>query len=181
MADYLKNFAEDETILASDTNSNNQYLLDRIGDNYTRLKTWLEGEVGRINSNMQSGDATLQKKLDDLQKSINNAPHVLKRGSNSSQWYEIWSDGICIQGGKIAKGAIRTGNDVKFLIPYKDTNYYIQMTSMDEDRSDLGRYNYTAESGATSNRTKTGFHVLWNWGGRFWEARGNVNLSEVLK
>ncbi len=70
MADYLKNFAENEVIKASDTNSNNQYLLDRISENYTRLKTWLEGEVGRIFSNIQSGDATLQKRIDDLEENL---------------------------------------------------------------------------------------------------------------
>ncbi|MCM1003585.1 MAG: hypothetical protein NC408_04515 [Candidatus Gastranaerophilales bacterium] len=71
MADYLKNFAENEVIKASDTNSNNQYLLDRINNNYTLLKTWLDGETGRINSNIQSGDATLQAALDKLEESIN--------------------------------------------------------------------------------------------------------------
>lgn len=72
MADYLKNFAENEVIKASDTNSNNQYLLDRIGNNYTNLKAWLDGQVGTILSNIQSGDATLQSQMDNLEEKLTN-------------------------------------------------------------------------------------------------------------
>lgn len=70
MADSLKIFQEAETILASDTNNNNRYLLDKISEIYSKLKTWLDGEVGRIFSNIQSGDATLQVELDKLKQTV---------------------------------------------------------------------------------------------------------------
>lgn len=172
MADYLKNFAEKETILASDTNSNNQYLLNKINENYDKLKTWLDGEVGRINSNIKSGDATLQASISALQNSVNSTIRVTERYDNGTQWYEYWSDGTLVQGGCVPSTSVRTASAVTFLKPFANTNYYIQITSMDQGSSDLGKYNYTQESGATSNRTKTGFTIIWNWGGRYWEARG---------
>lgn len=70
MADYLINFTEGETITASATNSNNQYLLKRIGSIYESLQTWLEGKVGQIFSSIQSGDATLQKRIDALEEKL---------------------------------------------------------------------------------------------------------------
>lgn len=48
MADYLKNFAEDEAILASETNSNNQYLLNQISERAAGLQTYLENQVERL-------------------------------------------------------------------------------------------------------------------------------------
>lgn len=48
MADYLKSFVENEKILASETNSNNQYLLNQINDRAGELQAYLEGEITKL-------------------------------------------------------------------------------------------------------------------------------------
>jgi microcystin-dependent protein len=43
--DYLKNFIDGEAILASETNANNQYLLEQIDERARALQTYLENQV----------------------------------------------------------------------------------------------------------------------------------------
>jgi hypothetical protein len=48
MADYLKSFVENEKILASETNANNQYLLNQITDRFEELQAYLKREVAKL-------------------------------------------------------------------------------------------------------------------------------------
>lgn len=43
--DYLKNFTDGEAILASETNANNQFLLNQIDERARALQTYLENQV----------------------------------------------------------------------------------------------------------------------------------------
>lgn len=70
MADYLINFQPGETIKASEANSNNQYLLDRISDNAQSLQTYLETQIGILQSNISSVQKTLQNNLDKLDEEL---------------------------------------------------------------------------------------------------------------
>ena len=67
MADFLKTFIEGEDILASDANSNNQYLLSKLSDNVAQVQNYVEGEVASIQSNVASVQATLQNEIDENQ------------------------------------------------------------------------------------------------------------------
>lgn len=180
MADYLIAFTEGQDIKASETNSNNQYILNKISDNSETVQNYIETQLALMQSNLFSIQKTLQNNIDNLSNKINETPHIIKRFDNGSTWYEIWSDGRCEQGGRVNPTSVRTSSNVKFPIRFINRNYYLDITSIDEASSDLGKFNYTAEAGATKNRTETGFTIIWNWGGRYWRACGKVNLTEVL-
>lgn len=66
MADVLKTFIEGEDILASETNSNNLYLLSKITDNASQLQEYIEGEIETIKTNFASVQATLQNNINEL-------------------------------------------------------------------------------------------------------------------
>ena len=72
MVDSLKTFNEGEYIYASETNSNNQYLLSKLSDNAAQLQTFVEGEISSIQSNVASVQATLQENIDTLNENVNN-------------------------------------------------------------------------------------------------------------
>lgn len=65
MVDSLKTFNEGEYIYASETNSNNQYLLSKLSDNAAQVQTYVEGEISSIQSNIASIQATLQANIDE--------------------------------------------------------------------------------------------------------------------
>lgn len=48
MADVLKIFNENDKILASETNANNQFLLGQITDRFEELQAYLKGEVAKL-------------------------------------------------------------------------------------------------------------------------------------
>ena len=64
-SNYLKNFAEGETIKASETNANNQFLLSKISDNATDIQLSLETQLSNINSKLETTKLTLEKELDE--------------------------------------------------------------------------------------------------------------------
>lgn len=97
MADYLKNFKEGEDIKASETNSNNQFLLDKISDNNSAITQYLEGELGKINSTISSGDATLQNNINNLSNTVDRKLEAsMIQGGNG---YCRLSNGLIIQWG----------------------------------------------------------------------------------
>lgn len=57
--------------------------------------------------------------------SLNNAGirTVVETYTSGTQWYRIWSDGWCEQGGKITPASSNTITDVNLFIPFADTNY----------------------------------------------------------
>jgi hypothetical protein len=73
MVDSLKTFNEGEHIYASETNSNNQYLLSKLSDNAAQLQTYVEGEISSIQSNVASVQATLQANIDSANANITNS------------------------------------------------------------------------------------------------------------
>lgn len=72
MADYLINYQPGELIKASDANSNNQYLLDKISDNAASLQAYLETQTGILQSNISSVQKTLQNNIDKLNQNLSN-------------------------------------------------------------------------------------------------------------
>ena len=52
-------------------------------------------------------------------------PYIIETYRNGSEWYRLWSDGWCEQGGIIAKAHLATIDLIK---NYPDTNYSVQCT-----------------------------------------------------
>lgn len=77
MADYLINFNPGEPLKASETNSNNQYLLDRISENTQSLQTYLETQIGILQSNISSVQKTLQSNIDNVNNSLSEQINTL--------------------------------------------------------------------------------------------------------
>lgn len=71
MAEYLKKFAPGEKIKASETNDNNDYLLDKISDNAESVQIYIEQQLNTIQSNLSSIQKTLQNNIDALKNELN--------------------------------------------------------------------------------------------------------------
>lgn len=72
MVDALITFEEGEDILASETNSNNNFLLGKINDNAEQLQNYLTTQIASIQSNIASVQSTLQNNINNVQNSMNN-------------------------------------------------------------------------------------------------------------
>lgn len=70
MAEYLKEFIEGETIYASEQNSNNQYLLDQIGDSTVNLNTKINTLTSNVNSQLETQQQNLNAKLEEVNTKI---------------------------------------------------------------------------------------------------------------
>lgn len=91
---------------------------------------------------------------------------VVETYKNGMNWYRVWSDGWCEQGGYSAGGAYI----VTFLKQYIDTSYTALATF---------EGSYSSNSIAIVTRTNTGFHLnrgtaATDIGGKFWRAEGYI-------
>lgn len=176
MAD-IKIFKEGESILASDTNNNNNVLLGKINDHYTQVDNYVKGELGTIKSEVGSAKADLENKISELdsKKPI----YIIDAYVNGKIGYNLYSNGFCEQWGTAEGGGTRSSLAVVLPKPYANTDYNIQITSINYAGDDLGKYNYTSEAGSTKNKTKSGFTIDWSWGSRYWRTVGYATVEEV--
>lgn len=98
MVDSLKTFNEGEYIYASETNSNNQYLLSKLSDNAAQVQTYVEGEISSIQSNIASVQATLQGNIDAAKTETSN----LKTDIYTKGFLPNYSAGVSISSGYTA-------------------------------------------------------------------------------
>lgn len=85
----------------------------------------------------------------------NNAtfPHITQTYINGTDWYRIWSDGWCEQGGTNTYD----GNQlVTLLVPFKDTNYFV-LASVSSKNDKNSNY-----SSAVGTRTTTQFYLSFS-------------------
>ncbi len=61
---YLKNFTEGETIKASETNSNNQFLLSKISEGTSSLQATVSAQISNVKSDLETTRKNLETKLD---------------------------------------------------------------------------------------------------------------------
>ena len=61
---YLKNFAEGETIRASETNANNQFLLNKISDNASDIQLTVQTQISNVKSELATTKSALQTELE---------------------------------------------------------------------------------------------------------------------
>ncbi len=92
---------------------------------------------------------------------------------NGTSWYRVYSDGWCEQGGRITSGGGDANQNVTFLRPFANTDYYINLTS----NSTNNTFNQ-AQPNYVNARTTTGFtaHIdAWNPTSTDWEAKGYIS------
>ena len=86
-------------------------------------------------------------------------PHIVETYHNGTEWYRVYSDGWCEQGGKI------TGTTVTFLKEFADTNYSFSGVSINSNSGGAANTIY--------NQTTTGCtYYTYNNAGGLWRACG---------
>lgn len=96
-----------------------------------------------------------------------NISYVVKSYSNGTDWYRVYSDGWCEQGGWTVTGESVYGVTVTLLKPFKDTNYSVFTTGRYTNSSDKG-WNYA------HTLTTTNFKAVQTSSGVYWEAKGYI-------
>lgn len=82
-----------------------------------------------INASGLTPDAGDNEQLLNALKTIL-GPYIVSTYHNNSDWYRIWSDGWCEQGGANNSGNISGWQTVYFAKPYSNTNYYISVVEV---------------------------------------------------
>lgn len=78
MVDSIITFHEGDDILASETNQNNQFLLDKLTANAEQLDNYIKQQLTTIQSNLSSIQATLQNNINTLNTQLNTINTNLK-------------------------------------------------------------------------------------------------------
>lgn len=97
------------------------------------------------------------------------AVHIVQTYHSGTEWYRVWSDGWCEQGGSVSIPG-SGGTDIVFLVPMADTNYGVY----------AGVVNGKSTAGGSRcdcyNRTATGMTIDWtdagHTDGTWWEVKG---------
>lgn len=97
---------------------------------------------------------------------VHNAEAVVETYSNGNNWYRIWSDGWCEQGGE-TEAIESTGYTVSLLKPFQNTNYHIQITCKSPGSTEYGW-------GYAHTKTITNFKVAQTASGAYWYACGRI-------
>ena len=121
MAD-IKVFKEGESILASDTNNNNNVLLSKINDHYTQVDNYVKGELGTIKSEVGSAKADLETRINELD--AKKPIYITEATVDGTQGKIVYSNGYCEQWGRST-----LQQDSSVVVPlstaYTDTNYNV--------------------------------------------------------
>ena len=173
MADFLKTFIEGEDILASDANSNNQFLLSKLSDNAAQVQNYVEGEIATMKSNIASVQATLQVSIDALETKISNRPYIIETIENGANAVVVWSNGLCEQWGIIGLGQ---DQDKTIILhrPYKNASYVVNCI-MNAGQNGLSRGSFSVR-----NLTASGFVVCNGQdisGSCHWYTKGFINVG----
>jgi len=185
MANFLINFAPGEKVKASETNSNNQYLLSLISDSAVKIQTFVEGQLNAMQSNLNSVQQTLQNSINSLTANINSMV-IQKYYQNGDNWYikiKITDSlGFCFQGGlgPLATKNYQYDNLITLLVPYRNTNYVVTGSAeFCQTAGDKG------SSWRVTNQTTTNFNLGYSFENGSsvrgqkrvrWVAMGFINL-----
>ena len=91
--------------------------------------------------------------------------HIVETYNNGTDWYRVWSDRWCEQGGKTSARGSDSWQTVNLLKPFLNTNYAVLHTNIT---------GYTQnESGVITDITTSSFKIFaWAARASFWEAKG---------
>lgn len=126
--------------------------------------------LGLKNVNMLSKanyDTVVEPAKDELW-----AVEVETYSDDEGNWYRVYPDGWCEQGGELTSVAADTSTSVNLLKPYANTNYSVLITATGGKRSTTQFTN----GQTVYSRTTTGF-VMWTNDydfGRIWRACGYI-------
>ena len=127
-------------------NNNFQYLDDKISSvsqslstNATALSSSISSLASVVNTNKSSAeeaDAELQESIDDITEDISElsttleeAFYVVDAYRSGANWYRVYSDGWCEQGGCVNVGGSNATKEVTLFKELTDTNACIYVTS----------------------------------------------------
>lgn len=119
--------------------------------------------------NINVGEITeaLNDKMDrDAHNIENPSAVVIETYSNGTNWYRVWSDNWCEQG-----GLVNPNTTVNFLKPFVDTNYTLTAVIINESSSSSMVWNQVA----FNNRTTTSFTLGPNGAKQNWKAEGYIS------
>lgn len=101
--------------------------------------------------------------------------NIVEKYQNGTDWYRVWSDGWCEQGGLIARPVSNQSITVDLLKAYKDTNWeYVD--SMQLYSSTGGAWNVEHEASALMSKTTSSFtRYIGNGASYSWQACGYIS------
>lgn len=113
---------------------------------------------------MDNGNINITGNVNIVQNTIDKnslTAYVIETYHSGTEWYRVWSDGWCEQGGRI------TGTNVVFLKPFIDTNYSFSGVSINSSAA--------GSANTVTNMTTSGctYYTYANAGG-MWEAKGYI-------
>ena len=162
MAD-IKVFKEGESILASDTNNNNNVLLSKINDHYTQVDNYVKGELGTIKSEVGSAKADLENKIEalDAKKPIS----IKEIVNNGYEGTILYSNNYCEQWGRNALKQDASAT-VTLHKPYINNEYNISaVMNSGGNYLSRGSFSITSVDNASFkiyNGQDVSGHVLWS-------------------
>ena len=159
-----------DTILWFDFGSN---LIKQSTDNGSNWTTWNGAgpiaqyygngaNITNITSYSQVGFLT----RDNLQTIYAAYPQIIETYHNGSDWYRVWSDGWCEQGGETANVFNQNEGSVNFLKEYATAPLNVTMQLIVTTSTDAGYAVYQVKSVST-----TGFKTYWT-SHCYWKAEG---------
>ena len=124
----LKNFVAGENIKASETNSNNNFLLKQIEDNGETLDNKIDTIKSNITSQIETAKTnlnnTINNKIAEVNSVLNNRAYLKEIYENGTSGFAVWSNGFCLQWGRLTTND-RNGHNVTYLKRYNSQNYMI--------------------------------------------------------
>ena len=107
--------------------------------------------------------------------SVVGAVHIIETGHSGTEWYRVWSDGFCEQGGTVGTGTTSgyPSYTITLAKEYADTNFNVQVT---------GRYTSDTNNGTNycSARTTDSITIRSVGYGSDWVTRGYITLSQEV-
>ena len=103
--------------------------------------------------------------------------YVIDTFHDGLNWYTLYNDGWCEQGGLNNTTGSGTLATVTLLKPYRDTNYFVTRTNL----NGTGNGPYANFTGGIQSRTEVGFTFIVDTAGTYcngtlWEAKGYTTL-----
>ena len=120
----LKFFYEGDDILASDTNANNQILLDKIDAHTVQVQSFMNSQYSALESKIESAQATLQERINELKAVLETVKsYVVETWEEGTSGYRIFSDGYCEQWGELASTGENGQYTVDLHLTMSDNSY----------------------------------------------------------
>ena len=143
-------------------------VLEPTSSTYTYTET-TQLATQQLLSRMMARMSTLETKHNNLE----GLPHVVETYSNGTDWYRVYSDKWCIQGGRIA-GISNANTTITFKKAYKDTNYsFVSGQQNDSQTSDS--YNENDWLYTKSNNSIVIYNSRPANGYIYWQTQGYIS------